>query len=86
MKLKIEEFELFAKEHGYSSGGILIKSLGGRKRTYSCLRRGLDIGYELAREIYNAFGAGGMLKVIDLGSETLQGFESKYVKVGELLF
>ena len=86
MKLKIRKFESFARQHGYSSGGTLIRRLGGKKRTYSCLKRGLGVGYELVRSMYNMFGAGMVFEVIDFGAETLKGFESKFVKVGGMLF
>ena len=45
---------------------------------------GCMIGYDLVKEIYNAFGPLVMLQVIDLEGETLQSFKSKYISIRNL--
>lgn len=78
MKLKIKEFNELAKKKGYHSGKKLLQELGAGKYAYSKLKSGCMIGYDLVKEIYNAFGPLVMLQVIDLEGETLQSFKSKY--------
>ena len=86
MKLKIKEFNELAKKKGYRNGKALLKELGAGKYTYGCLKRGCKIGYDLVKEIHNAFGPLIMLRVIDLEGETLQSFRSKYISVGGTLY
>lgn len=85
MKLKIEEFENYAKRNGVSANRLLIK-LGGGKLAYSQLKNGNAIGYELARDMYNALGEWTFLSLIDFEEETLDGFKAKYVQVGNNLY
>ena len=60
MRIKMEEFESFAKAQGFKSGNAMMRELGG-KMTYRHLQRGRRIGYDLEHEIHNAFGAATML-------------------------
>lgn len=85
MKLKINEFEQFAKSRNMKANRFL-KVLGGGKFTYRHLKRGKAIGYELARSMYNALGEWTFLSLIDLEEETLDGFKAKYVQVGNKLY
>lgn len=85
MKLKIDEFENYAKRNGVSAN-TLLKKLGGGKLTYNQLKQGKAIGYDVARNMYNALGEWIFLSLIDFEGETLDGFKSKFVQVGNKLY
>ena len=85
MKLKTDEFENYAKRNGVSAN-TMLKKLGGGKLTYNQLKRGKGIGYDIARDMYNALGEWTFLMLIDLEEETLDGFKSKFVQVGTKLY
>ncbi len=86
MRLKIEEFEKIAMQKGYRTGNEFMKKLGGGKMTYSLLRQGKQIGYELVKDIYNELGENTITKVIDFEEETLDGFKAKYIICGNKLY
>lgn len=86
MLLKIEKFEELAKRKGYRNGYELSREVGCGKLTYNLLKQGHRMGYDVVFEIYNRFGEAVTLSVIDFEEETLNGFTSKYVKVGNRLY
>ena len=86
MLLKIEKFEELAKRKGYRNGYELSREVGCGKLTYNLLKQGHRIGYDVVAEIYNRFGENETLAVIDFEEETLNGFTSKFVKVGNRLY
>lgn len=87
MKLKIDEFERLAARKGYSSGWELMVALGAGKRAYSCFKKGkAGIGYDLVKEIYNTFGEYETVQVIDFEEETVNGFKSKFIRIGTKLY
>lgn len=85
MKLKIEEFENYAKRSGMSAS-TLLKKLGGGKFAYNQLKQGKALGYDIARSMYNGLGEWVFLTLIDFEEETLDGFKSKFVQVGTKLY
>ncbi len=85
MKLKIDQFENFVKRNCISANKLL-KTLGGKKYTYRHLKIGRQIGYDLAREMFNALGEWTFLSLVDLEEETLDGFKAKYIQVGNKLY
>lgn len=86
MKLKIKEFNKLARENDYACGYDLWICLDGGEDAYSLLQKGTcELGYEMARKIYNTFGEVGAIKVIDFGEETIGSFKSKYIEVGNAL-
>ena len=86
MKLRIQEFERLSKGSGYGNGRRLMRRLCAGKNAYAAIKNGNQIGYDLAKELYNTFGVLAFLKVIDLEGETLGGFRSKYVTVEGKLY
>ncbi len=85
MKLKIQEFELFARLQNIKPNKLL-RNLGSGKVTYKQIKRGAGIGYELVKNIYNKYGAKVTQKVIDFEGGTLSGFKAKFIEVGGKLF
>ncbi len=85
MKLKIDEFENYAKRNGVSAN-TMFKKLGGGKLAYNQLKQGKAIGYDVARNMYNALGEWTFLSLVDLEEETIDGFKAKFVQVGNKLF
>lgn len=85
MKLKIMNFNELAAEKGYS-GKSLLQKLGAGKNACECFERGCGIGYDLAKELYNFLGEAEFIKIINFEGDTLNGFKSKYVKVGSKLY
>lgn len=85
MKLNIEELENYAKRNGVSPSKMLEK-LGGGKYAYKQLKNGCALGYDLARDMYNALGEWAFLSLVDMEEETLDGFKAKFVQVGNKLY
>lgn len=85
MKLKIKEFENYAKRNRLAPSAMLEK-LGGGELAYSQLKQGKAIGYDVARNMYNALGEWVFLTLIEMEEETLDGFKSKFVQVGNKLY
>ena len=50
------------------------------------LEQGGRIGYDAVREIYNDLGEQTVTELIDFEEETLDGFKSKYIQVGDTLY
>jgi len=86
MKLKWKEFEGLAKQIGYKSGGSYFRSLFGQGDTYSQLKNGNSIGFEMVRVLYNAIGKENINRIIDFEQETLESFRSKFIIVNDILF
>ncbi len=84
MKLKIDEFENYAKRNGISAS-LLFKKLGGGKNAYRRLKSGCSLGYELAKDMFNTLGEWTFLSLVDLEGETIDGFKAKYILVGNKL-
>lgn len=85
MKLKIDEFENYAKRNRVSPNVLLIK-LGGGKNAYLHLKRGKALGNDLARDMYNALGEWTFLTLVDMEEETIDGFKAKYILIGNKLY
>ncbi len=84
MKLNVKEFRKYAKQKGVSPNVLLI-SLGGGEFAYRRLKRHCSLGYELAREMYNALGEQTFLSLVTFEGETIDGFKSKFIRVGHKL-
>lgn len=84
MKLKIEEFENYAKRNGVAPSRLL-KKMGGDDLTFKHLKKGCAIGYDLARDMYNALGEWAFLSLVDMEEETIDGFKAKYIQIGNRL-
>lgn len=85
MKLKIDEFETYTKRNGVSPN-VMLKRLGGGKYAYKHLKDGCALGYDLAREMYNALGEWTFLSLVDMGEETIDGFKAKFINIGNKLY
>ena len=70
----IEDYQEFSQELGISISVLLLLEQGGR------------IGYDAVREIYNDLGEQTVLEIVDFEEETLDGFKSKYIQVGDALY
>lgn len=86
MKLRIEEFEKAATEKGKKSGRSLWIEMGGGKSAYDFIEKGAKVGYETAKNIYNAFGEEKTIRIIDFEDETIESLKEKYILVGNTLF
>ena len=67
MRLKIKEFERFARERGYWNGVELMEDLGSNARSYYRLVNGERIYSDLVAEIYNRFGDDAVTRLINYG-------------------
>ena len=86
MLLKIDKFEELAKSRGYRDGYELSRDLGCDKRTYGLLKSGHRIGSDIVAEIFNRFGDDITFEIIDFEEGTLNGFTSKYIRIGNRLY
>ena len=86
MKLKIEEFEEPAKRKELHSGYMLWRKIGGGRSAYALVEKGIGVGYEVIKNLYNLVGEKEMVKVVDFEGETLNGFKAKYIELGDQLY
>ncbi len=86
MKIIIDSFEKLAKREGYLNGKKLYEALGGGNRSYSRIRAGCNVGYEIVKEIYNNYGEKTLLEVVNMEGETVNGLKAKYVAVDNFLY
>ena len=84
MRLNIKEFNKFEKFNGVSPR-VLLTRLGAGDGAYRKLKRRCPLGYELARDIYNTFGEELFIQFVIMEEESLDGFKSKYILVGDKL-
>lgn len=84
MKLNVKEFRKYAKQKGVRPNVLLIR-LGGGELAYRRFKRRCSLGYELARDMYNALGEQTFLSLVTFEGETIDGFKSKFVRVGQKL-
>mgnify|MGYP003291277116 CR=1 FL=1 len=56
MLLKIEKFERFARQHGFQSGGSLLRDLGCGEHAYSRYRKGGKVNSDVVMELYCRYG------------------------------
>lgn len=86
MKLNIAGCRAFIKRKGIGNYRELSQELGISVTVLLLLEQGNEIGYDAVREIYNNLGEQIVSEIIDFGEETLDGFKSKYVQVGDTLY
>lgn len=86
MKLNLKGCRAYCEEHSIGNYLELSKALGLNVIVIKLLEQGVPIGYDAVRDIYNKLGEKVTLKIIDFGEETLNGFKSKYVLVGDTLY
>ena len=84
MKLKIDEFENYAKRNSVSPR-LMLQKLGGGRLAYKHLKNGCALGYEFAKEMYNSLGEWTFLSLVDMEEETIDGFKAKYIVIGNKL-
>ena len=86
MKLNIKGCRAYCKRHGIRNYVELAERLELSTPVVRLLEQGNEIGYDAVKDIYNKLGEAAVLQLIDFGEETLNGFKSKYVQVGNQLY
>ena len=86
MKLNIAGCRAFIKRKGIGNYRELSQELGISVTVLLLLEQGNEIGYDAVRDLYNSHGEQIVSEIIDFGEETLDGFKSKYVQVGDTLY
>ncbi len=86
MKLNIKGCREYAKSKGIDNYYALAADLELEYEAIRLLEQVVKIGYDAVKDIYNKHGEKVVKKIIDFGEETLDGFKSKYVLVGDTLY
>ena len=86
MKLNIAGCRAFIERNGIEDYQSLSSVLGVSVSVLKLLEQGGKIGYDAVREIYNDLGEQTVAELIDFEEETLDGFKSKYIQVGDTLY
>ena len=86
MKLNIAGCRAFIERNGIEDYQSLSSVLGVSVSVLKLLEQGGRIGYDAVREIYNNLGVQTVTEIIDFEEETLDGFKSKYIQVGDALY
>lgn len=86
MKLNIAGCRAFIERKGIGNYQELSQELGISISVLLLLEQGNEIGYDAVRDLYNSLGEQTVSEIVDFGEETLDGFKSKYVQVGDTLY
>ena len=86
MKLNIAGCRAFIERKGIGNYQELSQELGISISVLLLLEQGNEIAYDAVRDLYNSLGEQTVSEIIDFGEETLDGFKSKYVQVGDTLY
>lgn len=86
MKLRMDEFKELARRKGFFTGYLLWRKIGGGRSAYALVEKGIGVGYEVIKNLYNLVGEKEMVKVVDFEGETLNGFKAKYIELGNQLY
>ena len=86
MKLNIDGGRSYCKRNNVRNYVELSAVLGLSVTVLKLLEQGIEIGYDAVKDIYNNLGESAVLQIVDFGEETLNGFKSKYIQVGNQLY
>ncbi len=86
MKLNIAGCHAFIERKGIGNYRELSQELGLSVTVLLLLEQGNEIGYDAVRDLYNSFGEQIVSEMIAFGEETVDGFKSKYIQVGNRLY
>ena len=86
MKLNNKGCRSYCEQNGIKNYGELATLFGLSVTVIGLLEQGIGIGYDAVKDIYNKLGEAAVLQIIDFEEETLNGFKSKYVQVGNRLY
>ena len=86
MKLNVLGCRAYCERKGIKDYAELSKVLELSVEVLKLLEQDYEIGYDAVKNIYNKLGEKTVLQIIDFGEETLNGFKSKYVQVGNKLY
>lgn len=85
MKLNVKGCKAYCEQKGIKSYKQLAKVLDLSVEVIILLEQGNEIDYDAVKDIYNKLGEKTVLQIIDFGRETLNGFKSKYIQIGNQL-
>lgn len=86
MKLNILGCRAYCERKGIRNYKELSDVLELSVEEITLLEQGNEIGYDAVKDVYNKLGEKATLQIIDFEEETLNGFKSKYVQIGDRLF
>lgn len=86
MKLNIMGCRTYCERKGIKNYAELSEVLGLSVEVIMWLEQGNEIGYDAVKDIYNKLGEKTVVQIIDFGEETLNGFKSKYILIGDTLY
>ena len=86
MKLNVLGCREYAERKGIKNYKEFAEVLGVSVTALKLLEQGNAIGRDTVKDIYNKLGEKVALEIIDFGEETLNGFKSKYVLIGDTLY
>ncbi len=85
MKLNVKGCKAYCEQKGIKNYKQLAKVLDLSVEVIMLLEQGNEIDYDAVKDIYNKLGEKTVLQIIDFGRETLNGFKSKYIQIGNQL-
>ena len=86
MKLNVKGCREFIRERNIKDYAELAKEFESEVVALKRLEEGAPVGYDFVRDLYNKFGEDAVRRLIDFGEETIDGFKSKYVLIGNRLY
>lgn len=86
MKLNVDGCRRFCEQNGIKNYKELAQVFELSVTVVRLLEQGIEIEYDAVKDIYNKLGEAVVLQIIDFEEETLNGFKSKYVQIGKILY
>lgn len=86
MKLNITGCRSYIGREKIKNVQELSERLGLSIPVILLLEQGKKIGYDAVKDIFNSLGEAFVREIIDFGEETMDGFQSEYVLVGDKLY
>ena len=86
MKLNIAGCRSYIGREKIKNMQELSERLGLSIPVILLLEQGKKIGYDAVKDIFNSLCEAVVREIIDFGEETMDGFQSKYVLVGDKLY
>lgn len=86
MKLNVKGCKAYCERKGIKSYKQLAKVLELSEEAIKLFEKGSKIDHDAVKDIYNKLGEKVVVQIINFEEETLNGFKSKYVQIGNQLY
>lgn len=86
MRLNVKGCKAYCYTKGIKNHEELAEVLELSVEVIKLLEQGNEIDHDAVKDIYNKLGEKAVVQIIDFGEETLNGFKSKFIQIGNKLY